>query len=172
MKTIYIVEQLFARADWETEWSDWYNGNLSVLLAVPGFRSAQRFRLAGETPRYLAMYTLDSPAVFQTPVYIAAGGNGANSVRFRPAYQLWTRNLYDSQENAINVGLGQFLLVEDITDANAPLRAGAKRLTCTGMHKTVPFRDFTILNAPMTTPPANAICYRPLTAQLGQLYKD
>ena len=32
MKTIYIVEQLFGRADWEQEWSDWYNGNLNVLL--------------------------------------------------------------------------------------------------------------------------------------------
>ena len=172
MKTIYIVEQLFGRADWETEWSDWYNGNLNVLLAVPGFRSAQRFRHLGDTPRYLAMYTLDSPTVFQTPVYIAAGGNGANSARFRPAYQLWTRNLYDDTAKAINVALDQFLLVEDVTDANAPMRTGAKRLTCTGMHKTYPFRDFTVLSAAMDTPPANAICYRPLTAQLGQMYKD
>ena len=39
MKTIYIVEQLFGRADWEQEWSAWYNGNLNVLLGVPGFRS-------------------------------------------------------------------------------------------------------------------------------------
>ena len=46
MKTIYIVEQLFGRADWEQEWSDWYNGNLDVLLSVPGFRTAQRFRHA------------------------------------------------------------------------------------------------------------------------------
>ena len=52
------------------------------------------------------------------------------------------------------------------------MRTGAKRLTCTGMHKTYPFRDFTVLSAAMDTPPANAICYRPLTAQLGQMYKD
>jgi hypothetical protein len=172
MKTIYIVEQLFGRADWEQEWSDWYNGNLNVLLSVPGFRSAQRFRHVGNTPRYLAMYTVDSPAVFETPVYIAAGGNGANSVRFRPAYQLWTRNLYDDAQMAMNVGLDQFLLVEDVTDAHAPQRPGARRLTCSGMHKTFPFRDLTALAAPINPVPANAICYRPLTARLGQLYKD
>lgn len=172
MKTIYIVEQHFGRADWEQEWSDWYNGNLDVLLSVPGFRTAQRFRQAGETPRYLAMYTLDSPAVFQTEVYIKAGGNGANSARFRPAYQLWTRNLYDDADGAINVPLGQFLLVEDVTGANALLRAGAKRLTCTGMHKTFPYRDLTVLAAPPATIPTNAICYRTLTDQRKQLYKD
>jgi hypothetical protein len=169
---IYMVEQLFAHADWEQEWSDWYNDNLSVLLSVPGFCTAQRFRNVGAEPRYLAIYTVDSPAVFQTQTYINAGGNGANSVRFRPAYQLWQRNLFDTTERAINVDLKQFLLVEDIAAAGTPPRAGATRLACTGMHKTTAFRDLTALPAPMSAVPANALCYKPLTAQLGQLYKD
>lgn len=170
--TIYMVEQLFARTDWEAEWSEWYNENLKVLLAVPGFRTAQRFRNAGESPRYLAIYTVDSPAVFQTPTYIDAGGNGANSVRFRPAYQLWQRNLFDAPQRAINIEMNQYLLVEDVADAHAPLRPGARRLTCTGMHKTTAFRDVSALAAPLAALPANALCYRPLTPQLGQLYKD
>lgn len=170
--TIYMVEQLFGRADWEAEWSEWYNGNLNVLLAVPGFRTAQRFRNAGEAPRYLAMYTVDSPAVFQTPVYVNAGGNGANSVRFRPAYQLWTRNLFDDPGRAIAVDMNQYLLVEDIADTNASLRPGARRLPCTGMHKTTAFRDLSVLVSPFDVLPANALCYRPLTPQLGQQYKD
>lgn len=170
--TIYMVEQLFARADWEQEWSDWYNENLKVLLAVPGFRTAQRFRHAGDTPRYLAIYTLDSPAVFQTETYIKAGGNGANSVRFRPAYQMWKRNLFDSAERAINVDMNQFLLVEDIAAASVPQRPGAQRLPCTGMHQTTAFRDLTLVPAPLGGLPDSALCYRPLTPQLGQLYKD
>ncbi|MBM3341541.1 MAG: hypothetical protein FJY56_05445 [Betaproteobacteria bacterium] len=169
---IYMVEQHFARADWEQEWSDWYNGNLNLLLSVPGFRSAQRFRNAGESPRYLAVYTVDSPAVFQTQTYINAGGNGANSVRFRLAYQLWQRNLFDISERAIDVPTNQFLLVEDVADSGAPLRPGAQRLTCTGMHKTTPFRDLTVLPKPLDTLPANVLCYRPLTPRLGQLYRD
>ena len=83
-----------------------------------------------------------------------------------------SRNLYDDTDSAINVPLGQFLLVEDVTDGNAPKRAGAKRLTCTGMHKTYPFRDLTVLAAPPASVPANAICYRTLTEQRKQLYKD
>lgn len=167
-----MVEQLFARADWEDEWSAWYNENLKVLLAVPGFRTAQRFRNAGDTPRYLAIYTLDSPAVFQTQTYIDAGGNGANSVRFRPAYQMWKRNLFDDTVPAVNVGLQQFLLVEDVADGGLPLRPGAKRLPCTGMHQTTAFRDLTVLPSPLSVSSENTICYRPLTPQLGQLYKD
>jgi hypothetical protein len=170
--TIYMVEQMFARADWEQEWSDWYNGNLSVLLAVPGFRSAQRFRNAGDSPRYLAIYTIDSPAVFQTQTYINAGGNGANSVRFRPAYQMWKRNLFDDSMPATHVDTSQYLLVEDVADASAPLRPGAKRLPCSGMHKTTAYRDLSVLPAPVDGLPENAVCYRPLTQQLGQLYKD
>ncbi len=167
-----MVEQLFARADWETEWSDWYNENLKVLLAVPGFRTAQRFRNVGESPRYLAVYTVDSPAVFQTPVYIAAGGNGANSARFRPAYQLWQRNLFDDKEFAMAVDTRKYLLVEDVADAGTPARPGAQRLPCTGMHKTTAFRDLTEVPAPPEALPENALCYRPLTPRLGQLYKD
>lgn len=172
MTTIYMVEQLFARADWEQAWSDWYNGNLNVLLSVPGFRTAQRFRNAGASPRYLAIYTVDSPAVFQTQTYINAGGNGANSVRFRPAYEMWKRNLFDTTGRATPVAMNQFLLVEDIGDGAVPPRSGAQRLPCTGMHKTTAFRDLTVLNAPLDPLPENALCYRPLTPQLGQLYKD
>lgn len=170
--TIYMVEQLFARADWEQEWSDWYNGNLNVLLSVPGFRSAQRFRNAGDSPRYLAIYTIDSPAVFQTQTYINAGGNGANSVRFRPAYQMWKRNLFDDPARAIRVDMKQFLLVEDIADKGMPPRRGARRLPCSGMHQTTAFRDLTVLPAPIDVLPGHAVCYRPLTPQLGQLYTD
>lgn len=169
---IYMVEQHFARADWEQEWSDWYNSNLNVLLSVPGFRSAQRFRNAGDSPRYLAIYTVDSPAVFQTQTYINAGGNGANSVRFRPAYQLWQRNLFDTSERAVDVPMHQFLLVEDVADGNAPARPCATRLPCTGMHQTTAFRDLTVVPGPIDTLPANALCYRPLTPRLGQLYQD
>jgi hypothetical protein len=170
--TIYMVEQLFARADWEAEWSAWYNENLKVLLAVPGFRTAQRFRNAGDAPRYLAIYTLDSPAVFQTQVYINAGGNGANSVRFRPAYQMWKRNLFDDTVPAINVDIAKVLLVEDVASGATPAQSGARRLTCSGMHQTTAFRDLTVLSEPLAALPDSAVCYRPLTPQLGHLYKD
>ena len=65
--TIYMVEHLFSRPDWEAQWNAWYEGNLKVLLGVPGFLTGQRFRSAGSAPRYMAMYTVDSPDVSSPP---------------------------------------------------------------------------------------------------------
>jgi hypothetical protein len=163
--TIYMVEHLFARPEWEAEWNAWYEGNLKVLLGVPGFRTGQRFRSVAAAPRYMAMYAVDSPAVFDSAVYKAAGGGGANSQRFREAYKVWIRNLFDIAQPIPNVGPQAFLLVEDITDGNAPLKPGVQRMTCSGLHQTTPFRCLSVLQAPPSPPPANALCYRPITAQ-------
>jgi hypothetical protein len=170
--TIYMVEHLFARPEWEVEWNAWYEGNLKVLLGVPGFRSGQRFRSAAVEPRYMAMYTVDSPAVFDSAVYKAAGGGGANSQRFREAYQIWIRNLFDSTQPIPNVEQQEYLLVEDTVDASMPLKPGVQRMTCSGFHKTTPYRCLSVLQAPPQALPANALCYRAITAQQGPLYKD
>lgn len=53
----------------EEEFNAWYDTeHLAERLAVPGFRSAQRW-ISGRT--YLATYELDSPAVLQSPEYLA-----------------------------------------------------------------------------------------------------
>ena len=168
--TVYMVEQLFSRPEWEAEWNAFYDGNLKVLLAVPGFLTAQRFRSTGSAPRYMAMYTLESPAVFDSAVYIAAGGNGANSVRFREAYKIWIRNLFDTPAPIPNVGPDQYLLVEDRVDASVPPQAGVQCMKVSGMHKTTPYRCLSVLGAPPATLPANALCYRAITAQQGPLW--
>ena len=169
--TIYMVEHLFSRPDWEKEWNAWYEGNLKVLLGVPGFLAGQRFRSTGAVPRYLAMYTVDSPAVFESAVYKAAGGGGTNSQRFREAYEIWIRNLFDATQAIPNVMPQDYLLVEDTADGNAPLKPGVQRMTCSGLHKTTPFRCLSVLQSPPKMLPPNAICYRAITAQQGPLYK-
>ena len=169
--TIYMVEHLFSRPDWEAEWSAWYEGNLKVILGVPGFRTGQRFRSAGAAPRYMAIYTVDSSDVFESAAYKGAGGGGTNSRRFREAYQIWIRNLFDTQQAIPNVGPQDYLLVEDTDDGNLPLKPGVQRMTCSGLHKTTPFRCLSVLQSPPQTLPANAICYCAITAQQGPLYK-
>ena len=169
---IYMVEHLFSRPDWEAEWNAWYEGNLKVILGVLGFRTGQRFRNAGAAPRYMAMYTVDSPDVFESAVYKAAGGGGTNSQRFREAYQIWIRNLFDTTQVIPNVAAHEFLLVEDVGGDGAPLKPGIQRMRCVGLHKTTPFRCLSVLPSPLQTVPANAICYHPITAQQGPLYKE
>jgi hypothetical protein len=50
----------------DAEYHDWYqNTHLGQVLAIPGMRSAQRFRLdrnlvEGETPPYLAIYDIET----------------------------------------------------------------------------------------------------------------
>jgi hypothetical protein len=167
--TIYMVEHLFSRPDWEAEWNAWYEGNLKVLLSVPGFRTGQRFKSSDGTPRYMAMYTVD-PGVFDSDVYKNSGGGGTASRRFREAYKIWIRNLFDTAQAIPNIGAQEFLLVQDAADGSTPLAAGVQRMTCVGLHKTTPFRCLSVLPSPPHPLPANALCYRAITAQQGPLY--
>lgn len=150
---IYMVEHTFNLPELEAEWNAWYFGNLSVLLAVPGFHSAQRFRVPDAVPpRYMAMYTVDGPGTFETKVYVEAGGNGANSVRFRPAYQVWIRNLFDGIDVAPDVPSGHCLVTIDSaeprSDTPAPMRWGR----AVGFHKTTPYRGLAVVAADAAGP--------------------
>ena len=93
---IYMVDHVFADPATEPAWHEWYAGYLRKLDSVPGIHTAQRFKAVGCTPsRYLAMYSVDSADVYTSEAYKAIGGGGSQSARFHPAYQLWTRNLFD-----------------------------------------------------------------------------
>jgi len=173
--TLYMVQHAFSRPDWEDEWNAWYGGNLKVLLAVPGFRSGQRFKaLDGSPPRYMAVYTVDSPEVFESQVYKEAGGGGTNSQRFRPAYQVWIRNLFEGTEVAPAVREGEYLVSVD--SATPDVEVPGVRLTwlkSTGFHKTTPYRGLAVVATGETErlrSHESVALYRPITAQQGPLY--
>ncbi|MGZ5171275.1 MAG: sugar ABC transporter, partial [Burkholderiales bacterium] len=120
--TIYMVQHAFSRPDWEDEWNAWYGNNLKVLLSVPGFRTGQRFKaLDGSPPRYMAVYTVDSPDVFDSRFYKDAGGGGTNSQRFRPAYHVWIRNLFEGIKAAPAICDDEYLVSVDSTTQNVEL---------------------------------------------------
>src|SRR2546423_9736761 len=57
-------------ADKEEEFNRWYNEeHLAERLAVPGFLSAARYEAVKGTPRHLACYELESPAVLESDAY-------------------------------------------------------------------------------------------------------
>src|SRR5688500_9822666 len=121
---IYMGDHVYADPATEPAWHEWYAGYLRKLVAVPGIHTAQRFNAIGVTPsRYLAMYSIDSAAVYESEAYRNMGGGGSQSARFHPAYQLWTRNLFVGAARAPAVREGQRVLVWDRTapDAQAPL---------------------------------------------------
>jgi hypothetical protein len=174
--TIYMVEHAFCRPDWEDEWNAWYQGNLKVLMSVPGFRTAQRFKELGAAtpPHYMAVYTVDSPEVFESKRYIEAGGGGTNSQRFRPAYQVWIRNLFEGIDVVPAVRDGECLVSVDCTMKEIAVPGVALTwLGSTGFHKTTPFRGIGVARldqAEALQKLAGVRLYRPITAQQGPLY--
>jgi hypothetical protein len=173
--TIYMVQHVFSRPDWEEEWNAWYGANLEVLLRVPGFRTGQRFKATGGSPpRYMAVYTVDSPDVFDSRAYIEAGGGGTNSVRFRPAYEIWIRNLFEGIERAPNVRSDEYLVsVDSGTGDDKVPGVTLTWLRSTGFHKSTPFRGIGVAKqgetAGLQDRPGVAL-YAPITRQQGQLY--
>ena len=176
---IYMVDHVFADPALEPAWHEWYAGYLQKLVSVPGIHTAQRFKAIGHTPsRYLAMYSIDSADVYTSEGYRAIGGGGSQSVRFQPAYRLWTRNLFDAfPASAGSAGVraavrdGQRVLVFDrnrrLTGhrgaANA-LESRATWLESVGLHMTTKYRAFVVLDAGEPAPALpGSFLYDPFT---------
>jgi len=173
--TLYMVQHAFSRPDWEEEWNAWYGGNLKVLMSVPGFRTGQRFKaLNGSPPRYMAVYTVDSPDVFESKRYREAGGGGTNSQRFRPAYQVWIRNLFEGIDAAPAIRDGEYLVSLDgnARDLDVP-GVQLTWLESTGFHRTTPYRGIGVAKqhqADALRKMSSVTLYGPITAQQGPLY--
>ena len=185
-----MVDHVFADPATEPEWHAWYAGYLQKLIAVPGIRSAQRFKALGCSPsRYLAMYTVDSADVYTSASYTNMGGGGSQSARFHGAYQLWTRNLFsgvspDANVVAPRVTTGQRVLVLDRDELpprrdrdNDRGRGGpndahrleerATWLESIGLHMTTKYRGFVVLDADEAAKSASvcgSFLYEPFTA--------
>jgi hypothetical protein len=175
--TIYMVQHVFSRPEWEEEWNAWYAANLNVLLGVQGFRTGQRFKaLEGSPPRYMAVYTVDSPEVFESRVYRDAGGGGTNSQRFRPAYQVWIRNLFEGIAAAPEVRSDEYLVSLDSATKDHELRdVPLTWLETTGFHKSTPYRGIAVVKPhqlELLRGRPDVTVYQPITGQQGPLYDD
>ena len=166
---IYIVEHTIGMPEIEKEWNEWYGGYLKILLAVPGIQTTQRFVVAASKPsRYMAMYSITSGDVFDSDSYKKSGGGGNASARFRPAYQSWTRNLFESAGHAPAVAPDQTLLV---ADRALPGGAPFEWLRTVGLHQTTPYRGLAVLTRAdaahfLREAQGEFVAYIPLTPQL------
>jgi len=67
-----LVVRVDVRSEDEDELNRWYDTeHVPERLALPGFRSAARYRSAEHQGRYLAVYELDDPAVATSAEYMA-----------------------------------------------------------------------------------------------------
>ncbi len=87
---IYII-QLDIPGEHEDDFNRIYDTqHVPAILEVPGVRGCHRYRLTyadAETPRYLALYELDSPDVIKSDAWRKAADSGDWAPRIRPHTQ-------------------------------------------------------------------------------------
>jgi hypothetical protein len=124
------------------QWDEWYRGHLAAMVAVPGITSAQRFRALDEgPPPSLAMYTVASPAVFDSDIYLRTRGMGP----FLPFVDrtLHRRNLFEGLEAAPDVPMSAVLLVADRSEPG-PAADGFVWLRAIAIDCSVPYRAIVV----------------------------
>lgn len=80
----------------EEEFNRWYNEeHVPERLSIPGFISGRRFRAIEGSPKYLALYELESPEVLDSDVYKqwVTTGQTEWTKRMREHFR-FTRNVY------------------------------------------------------------------------------
>ncbi len=83
----------------EHEFNQWYEQeHLAERMAIPGFLRARRFTVIEGSPKYLALYDLESPEVLNSAAYrhVVGAGKSAWTKRMEPRFMNSTRNVYVS----------------------------------------------------------------------------
>ena len=111
---LYMVECSFTDPKREDDWNRFYSGHkLDQMLAVPGFRTSQRFRAVdGARCPYLAIHTVESLAVFQGPSYKSRGGG--NFGEWQPYITDWRRSFFSGIDVAPEIALDERIAVTDL----------------------------------------------------------
>src|SRR5215510_4797291 len=145
---LYMVEMDFVQPARQAAWDAWYIHHLQVLLTVPGFRTAQRFICT--TPHaapYLAIYTVDSPAVFDSAAYRARGGRDSTG-EWKPSMVNWDRNVFAGIDRAPIVSESDLLLLtEDAHAVQSHAEIAFSWLTAVGLDRTVSRRALAVTKA-------------------------
>ena len=123
------------------------------------------------------MYSLDSADVYTSEGYKAIGGGGSQSARFHPAYQLWTRNLFEGASRAPAVKDGERVLAWDSAErgSGGALASRATWLESVGLHMTTKYRALIVLDAQEAAtvlPPPGSFLYEPFTPPISGLFAD
>ncbi|SDD60857.1 DUF4286 family protein [Paraburkholderia lycopersici] len=79
-KTILFSEMIPDSA-WEADFNEWYDTeHIPVRMRAPGFVGAQRYH-GVDSPAYLAVYEMESPAALATPEYKEIKGSPSDRTR-------------------------------------------------------------------------------------------
>lgn len=142
-----MVEMDFTQPSRQIEWNAWYTEHLRVLLAVPGFHTAQRFvcALPHRAP-YLAIYTVDSQEVFASDAYRARGGRDSTG-EWKTLMVNWDRNLFAGIDRGPPVAEDELLLMtEDASAVALHPEIAFRWLDAVGLDRTLTRRAIGIIH--------------------------
>jgi len=81
----------------EDDFNRWYEEeHLDERMRIPGFLNARRFTALEGSPKYLALYDLESPEVLQLPPYrhVVGAGKSTWTKRMEGQFRNFRRNVY------------------------------------------------------------------------------
>lgn len=81
----------------EAEFNRWYEEeHLAERMAIPGFINARRFQTVEGSPKYLALYDLETPDVLQSQAYrhFTGAGKSVWTKRMELLFVNGRRNIY------------------------------------------------------------------------------
>lgn len=128
----------------EADWDLWYRDHLRLMASVPGVDSAQRFKT--QSPGYspsLALYTMQSAAVFDDPYYRSIRGLG----EFLPLIDRthYHRNLFSGLDIAPAVLSDQVLLIWDAVAPRESPGIDFIWLQAVAIDRSTPYRGIAVL---------------------------
>lgn len=165
---IFMSQSGITEPKQQAAWDQWYLAHLQVMLTVDGIDTAQRFELLyGNASPSLAIYTIDSPEVFQDAYYLSIRGMGMwLPLIDRDHYH---RNLFAGLDIAPEVPDTGLLLVADRYEPE-PMLAGFAWtwLEAVGLDRSTPYRGIAVVSSAnaISVPRADVVSYRPVTDRL------
>jgi hypothetical protein len=116
-----------------------------LLMTVPGFISAQRFKGVSDSLAYCGIYSIRNAEVMSSPAYKNVGG-GVRVEHWNSRITYWNRDIVDGVSVCPSVPDDYVLLVRNadtfgFEDNGIPFI----RLGVTGLNKSVPYKGIAIL---------------------------
>jgi hypothetical protein len=170
MTTFYMVEMHYPATEDRALFDRFYDGHITMLLTIDGFRSAQRYETTHEARApFLAVYRLREPGVMTSENYTSKAGRNSVDPAFRAKMTNWDRNLVqgDIADMEVPDG-GQMILIDRLTPDSPPLPDGFTPLEIVGLDATIAQRGVCIIPkgepVPAIAPAANwtVRTFRPL----------
>jgi hypothetical protein len=141
-----MVEMHYPPTEDRAQFDDFYARHISMLLAIDGFLSAQRYECTHQARApFLAVYRLRDPAVMTSENYTSKAGRNSVDPTFRARMTNWDRNLVRGELADMDVPDGGWLvLIDRLTPKSPPLPEGFTPLRIVGLDATIAERGVRI----------------------------